>query len=75
MQKLNIHEAKTKLSVVLAQVEKGKSFLLCRNGKPVAELVPHVPRKRTQPHPNMSKIHINYEPTEELSDEEWGPLE
>ena len=40
MQKLNIHEAKTKLSAVLSQVEKGESFIICRNGKPIANLIP-----------------------------------
>ena len=75
MQTLNIHEAKTKLSSVLAQVEKGKSFLICKNGKPIAELIPHKHRKRTRLHPVMSKIRINYDPTEELTEEEWGQIE
>ena len=39
MKMLNIHEAKTNLSAVLARVEKeGEKFLICRNGKPIAEL-------------------------------------
>jgi prevent-host-death family protein len=75
MQTLNIHEAKTKLSSVLAQVEKGKSFLICKNGNPIAELIPHKSRKRTQSHPVMSKILVNYDPTEELTKEEWGQIE
>ncbi len=75
MQTLNIHEAKTKLSSVLAQVEKGKSFLICKNGNPIAELIPHKSRKRTQLHPVMSKILVNYDPTEELTKEEWGQIE
>ncbi len=71
MQKINIHEAKTKLSAVLVQVAKGKSFLICKNGKPIAELIPHMHSKRTHPHPVMSEIQIKYDPTEELTDEEW----
>ena len=32
MKKLNIHEAKTRLSAVLSEVEtKGEIFLICRN--------------------------------------------
>ena len=76
MQKLNVHEAKTKLSAVLIEVEqKGKTFLICRNGKPVAELSPHKKRSRLTYHPFLSKIKINYNPVEDLSDEEWGEIE
>lgn len=77
-QKLNVHEAKTKLSAVLAQIEKtGGKVLICRNGKPVAELAPIKKGvgSRLGKHPVMSKIQINYDPTEEMSDEEWGDIE
>ena len=77
-QKLNIHEAKTKLSAVLAQIEKtGNKVLICRNGKPLAELSP-IKRgvgMRLGKHPVMSKIRINYDPTEDMKDEEWGDIE
>ena len=76
MQKLNVHEAKTKLSAVLMEIEeKGVSYLICRNGKPVAELIPHKKRSRLAYHPVLSKISIHYDPTEELSPEEWGEIE
>ncbi len=40
------------LSAVLADVEeKGETFLICRNGHPVAELIPHVQKSRLSPHP------------------------
>ena len=74
---VNVHEAKTNLSSLLSQVEKsGEPVLICRNGKPVADLVPHRPFKRNiKPHPVMSKIKINYDPTEPLTPEELGPME
>jgi len=74
---VNVHEAKTNLSSLLLQMEKsGEPVLICRNGKPVADLVPHRPVKRNmKPHPVMSKIKINYDPTEPLTPEELGPLE
>ncbi len=76
MKKLNVHEAKTRLSAVLAEVAaKGETFLICRNGKPVAELVPHVRKSRLAPHPVLSRIRIRYDPIEPLSDDEWGPEE
>ena len=79
IQKLNIHEAKTKLSAVLMQIEKtGKSVVICRNGKPVAELSPfkhHKDGHRLGTHPVMGKIRLGYDPIEDLSDDEWGALE
>lgn len=76
MQTLNVHEAKTKLSAVLLEVEqKGESFIICRNGKPVAKIVPHTPPQRLSYHPVLSKIKVKYDPTEELSSEEWGEIE
>lgn len=74
MQSVNVHEAKTNLSSLLAEIEKGKSFLICRNGKVVADLVPHKKRKRTKVHPLLSRIKINYDPTEVLTEDEWGEL-
>ena len=42
----------------------------------MADLVPHRPVKRNiKPHPVMSKIKINYDPTEPLTPEELGPME
>jgi prevent-host-death family protein len=41
MKSVNVHEAKTHLSKLLARVEKGQEVLISRAGKPVARLVPH----------------------------------
>jgi prevent-host-death family protein len=72
MKKLNVHEAKTHLSAVLAEVEeKGQSFLICRNGHPIADLIPHQKPDRLAPHPVMRQIIVHYDPTEPLTDEEW----
>ena len=40
MDHVNIHEAKTQLSKLLARVEAGEEIRICRAGKPVAKLVP-----------------------------------
>lgn len=37
---VNVHDAKTHLSKLLARVEKGEEIVLARAGKPVARLVP-----------------------------------
>jgi prevent-host-death family protein len=76
VENINIHEAKTKLSAMLMEVEqKRKTFLICRNGKPVAELVPHTKSDRLAYHPVLSRIKIKYDPTEDLSNDEWGEIE
>ncbi|MFZ5471566.1 MAG: type II toxin-antitoxin system Phd/YefM family antitoxin [Myxococcota bacterium] len=36
---MNVHEAKTKLSKLLALVEKGEEVVIARNGRPIARLV------------------------------------
>ena len=72
MKAVNIHEAKTRLSSLLAEVQSaGVTFVICRNGTPVADLVPHRKVDRKHPHTVMSKIAINYDTTEPLDQEEW----
>ncbi len=69
---VNVHEAKTNFSSLLARVEdKNEAIIICRNGEPVADLVPHKRRSRTKAHPELSKIKLSYDPTEPLSSEEW----
>lgn len=40
MASVNMHEAKTHLSRLMAKVEQGESITISRSGKPVARLVP-----------------------------------
>ena len=48
MKKLNIHEAKTHLSRILAKLRPGEKVLICRRNNPIAEIraLPSSPRKR-----------------------------
>ncbi|MCX6141410.1 MAG: type II toxin-antitoxin system prevent-host-death family antitoxin [Candidatus Kapabacteria bacterium] len=39
---VNVHEAKTTLSALLAAVERGEEVVIARNGEPVAKLVHYV---------------------------------
>ena len=41
MPTVNVHEAKTHLSRLLARVEAGEEIVIARRGKPVAKLVAH----------------------------------
>jgi prevent-host-death family protein len=47
MKAVNVHDAKTHFSKLLARVEKGQEILIARAGKPVARLVPHEAKRRT----------------------------
>jgi prevent-host-death family protein len=38
--KVNVHEAKTHFSKLLARVEKGEEITICKTGKPVARMNP-----------------------------------
>jgi prevent-host-death family protein len=47
---VNIHEAKTQLSRLIARVERGERIVIARAGKPVAELRPaRKARRRSRP--------------------------
>ncbi|BBX28075.1 type II toxin-antitoxin system Phd/YefM family antitoxin [Mycolicibacterium alvei] len=41
MSTVNIHDAKTRLSQLLARVESGETITIARAGRPIADLVPH----------------------------------
>ena len=41
MDPVNVHDAKTRLSSLLAQVEGGAEIVIARNGTPIARLVPY----------------------------------
>jgi prevent-host-death family protein len=42
MPTVNIHDAKTRLSHLLARVENGETITIARAGKAIADLVPHL---------------------------------
>ena len=43
---VNVHEAKTRLSRLLAQVEAGEDVVIARRGRPVARLVSCKPKNK-----------------------------
>ena len=72
MKIVTIQEAQTQLPALVAAVEAtGEPVLICDQGKPVADLVPHRTRSRLTPHPVMQRIRIEYDPTEPLMVDEW----
>ncbi len=46
---VNVHEAKTTLSALLARVEQGEEVTIARNGMPIAKLVPVTPEIHREP--------------------------
>jgi antitoxin (DNA-binding transcriptional repressor) of toxin-antitoxin stability system len=58
-------------SILMEIEEKNETFIFYRDGIPVADLIPHQQIKRRVPHPTMSAIKINYDPTEMLAQDEW----
>jgi antitoxin (DNA-binding transcriptional repressor) of toxin-antitoxin stability system len=72
MKLVNIHETKTHLSTLLKEIEeKGERVVICRNGKPVADLSPHKPSSRLAQDSVLSETQINYDPTEPASEADW----
>jgi prevent-host-death family protein len=43
---VNVHEAKTKLSTLLAAVERGDDVVIARRGMPIARLIRYEPLAR-----------------------------
>lgn len=70
---INTHEAKTKLSQLLAMIEQQKEIIrICRNGKPIADLSPILeivdPFKQ---HDKLINVKLLYNPTEHSSNTDY----
>jgi prevent-host-death family protein len=66
---INLHQAKIQLSRLVAAVEKqGERIVLCRNGSPVADLVPHVRAASNHfaPDPSLAGARFLGDPTAPL---------
>ncbi len=69
---VNVHQAKTQLSRLLARVEAGEDVVIARRGEPVARLVGCKPRSKRQADILKGKVVIpdsffDLLPEEELS--------
>ena len=53
---VNVHQAKTELSRLLARVEAGEDVVIARRGEPVARLVACKTRSKRQPDVLKGKI-------------------
>jgi antitoxin (DNA-binding transcriptional repressor) of toxin-antitoxin stability system len=75
MRSVNTHQAKTQLSRLLADVEnKGETIVLCRNGKPVAELRPfQSSRSPLRRNVRLAKVKFREDPSLPLDPADWPP--
>jgi prevent-host-death family protein len=75
---VNVHQAKTHLSKLLAEVEKGHEIIVARAGKPVAKIIPFREKKNRMTFGDWKgKIWIADDFDAPLPDElmkEWGLL-
>jgi prevent-host-death family protein len=69
VKQVNVHEAKTQLSRLLQEVEKGEEIVIARNGTPVAKLVPHVEERKPR-EPGWAKGRIWMAPDFDEYDEQ-----
>ncbi|MDD9990644.1 MAG: type II toxin-antitoxin system Phd/YefM family antitoxin [Rhodospirillales bacterium] len=67
---VNVHEAKTQLSRLLARVESGEEVVIARRGEPVARLVACKQRKVRRPGRLKGKIVIPDDFFDPLPEEE-----
>ena len=72
MKQVNIHDAKTQFSSLIAEVEgKGERIVICRHGVPVADLVSHQASRVTKKSAKLGDLKLHYDPAEPLSEDEW----
>ncbi|MEW6358329.1 MAG: type II toxin-antitoxin system Phd/YefM family antitoxin [Planctomycetota bacterium] len=73
MIRVNTHEAKTKLSKLLAKIEQQReTVVICRNGKPVAELIPWKTAKDPlRQDAKLRKVKFREDAALPLDEDEW----
>ena len=67
---VNVHQAKTQLSRLLARVEAGEEVVIARRGEPVARLVACKPRGKRRPDVLKGKAVITDEFFDPLPEDE-----
>ena len=70
MPTINVHQAKTHLSRLLAQVEAGEEVVIARRGEPVARLVACKPKGKRRFGAMKGKIVVDDSVLEPLPEEE-----
>lgn len=75
---VTIHQAKTHLSRLLHQVERGEEVVVCRGKQPVAKIVPSDTRPAQRPkvgQPTSTRFEIPqdaFAPLDKVELQDWG---
>ncbi|MDE0239109.1 MAG: type II toxin-antitoxin system prevent-host-death family antitoxin [bacterium] len=72
---VNVHQAKTELSRLLALVEAGEDVIIARRGEPVARLLPCKVRARRRPDVLKGRIQVPDSFFDPLPEEELAAWE
>ena len=75
MATVNVHEAKTQLSRLLARAEAGEEIMIERRGKPVARLIACEPDRKRHPDVLRGKITVLDSFSDPLPDDELSSWE
>lgn len=75
MPTVNVHQAKTQLSRLLAQVEAGEDVVIARRGEPVARLVRCKPQGKRRFGSMKGKIFVDDSILDPLPDDELAAWE
>ena len=70
MKQVNIHEAKTRLSQLIAAAERGEEVVIARAGKPVARVVKMEPERKVLREPGSMKGEFWFAPDYDKADQE-----
>jgi antitoxin (DNA-binding transcriptional repressor) of toxin-antitoxin stability system len=69
---VNTHEAKSRLSALLAAVQAGEIVVICRNGTPIAELrAIGTVEDPLATHPDLAAVVFHEDPIAPLEDDDW----
>lgn len=70
---INTHEAKTRLSELLAKIEADReTVVICRHGKPVAQMTPwKQSRDPLRQSAALKKVVFHEDPSLPLDDDDW----
>lgn len=75
MAQFNVHQAKTRLSQLLAQAEAGEEVVIARRGEPVVRLVRCKPHGKRQFGSMKGQVHVDDAFFDALPEEELGAWE
>lgn len=74
MTTVNVYEAKSSFSKLLARAEAGETIIVARNGRPVAQFGPIQPRRRPVVFGDLRgqiRIHEDFDAWSEQDERDW----